>query len=116
MGNPVVHFELLGKDGQKLRDFYTQLFDWKLTQPAEGMDYSMVDTGEGIGGGIGTNPDGKPWLTFYVATEDPKASLAKAVELGAEVIMDVSEVPGAGVTIATFRDPEGNTVGLVKSG
>ena len=30
MGSPIVHFELIGKDAAKLRDFYMQLFDWKI--------------------------------------------------------------------------------------
>ena len=52
MAHPVVHFEIAGKDGTKLQEFYRKLFDWKVeVDPA--MNYGMVDTGgEGINGGI----------------------------------------------------------------
>jgi len=29
MGQPVVHFEVIGKDGEKLRGYYAELFDWE---------------------------------------------------------------------------------------
>jgi predicted enzyme related to lactoylglutathione lyase len=29
MGRPVLHFEIVGKDGEALRGFYGDLFDWK---------------------------------------------------------------------------------------
>jgi predicted enzyme related to lactoylglutathione lyase len=28
MGNPVVHFEVVGKDAQALQSFYKDAFDW----------------------------------------------------------------------------------------
>jgi len=43
MAFPVTHFEVIGKDNRKLRDFYSKAFDWKLTDAPE--DYAMVDTG-----------------------------------------------------------------------
>jgi predicted enzyme related to lactoylglutathione lyase len=30
MPNPVVHFEVLGKDAQALADFYRDTFNWQL--------------------------------------------------------------------------------------
>jgi predicted enzyme related to lactoylglutathione lyase len=30
MGRPLVHFEVMGKDGEKLRSFYAELFDWAI--------------------------------------------------------------------------------------
>ena len=48
--------------------------------------------------------------TFYVGTDDPQASLDKAVALGGTVIMPVTELPQ--VTIALFADPEGHVIGL----
>ena len=34
MGQPVVHFEIGGRDGEQLRGFYTELFDWKIARHA----------------------------------------------------------------------------------
>ena len=30
MPNPVVHFGLIGKDGEALQKFYSDAFDWKI--------------------------------------------------------------------------------------
>ena len=30
MGQPVVHFEVSGRDGPALRAFYSSLFDWRI--------------------------------------------------------------------------------------
>jgi predicted enzyme related to lactoylglutathione lyase len=30
MGQPVVHFEVIGKDGDALRSFYSNLFGWEI--------------------------------------------------------------------------------------
>ena len=54
MPNPVVHFEVIGKDGQKLQRFYGQVFEWDI-KADNPMQYGMISGGEGggIGGGIG---------------------------------------------------------------
>src|SRR6266851_3224248 len=77
MGQPVVHFEILGKDGPALRSYYADLFGWKFDNSAP-MDYGTVDGkdngSEGnmsIGGGIGSAPEGYGGhVTFYVAVPD----------------------------------------------
>jgi predicted enzyme related to lactoylglutathione lyase len=30
MGQPVVHFEVIGKDGEKLQAYYSDLFGWQI--------------------------------------------------------------------------------------
>ena len=113
MASPVLHFEVVGKDLEKLESFYGELFGWK-TQAIPEMGYAMVEKeGEGIGGGLGRTQDGGPGhVTFYVGTDDAQASLDKAVALGGTVIMPVTELPQ--VTIALFADPEGHVVGLAQ--
>jgi predicted enzyme related to lactoylglutathione lyase len=115
MPNPVVHFEIVGKDGKKLQDFYAQLFGWKVDANNE-YNYGIVDTetpGTGIAGGIGPTMDGNARVTVYAQVPDLQASLDQAEKLGGKVIMPVTEIPGA-VTMAMIADPEGNTFGLIK--
>ncbi|HET6585652.1 MAG TPA: VOC family protein [Nannocystaceae bacterium] len=113
MQHPVVWFEVTGNDAARLRGFYSELFGWSVAT-TEGSEYAEVDTkspGKGIPGGIGPAKAG-PWVTFYVATPDLAASLAKATSLGAKTLLEPTEV-GGGTRIALFRDPEGHTIGLV---
>jgi len=112
MGNPVVHFEVIGKDSATLRDFYSKMFGWN-TQVMPEMDYGLVDNGgQGINGGIGQGDQAH--ATFYVEVDDPQAQLAKIEAAGGKITVPVTEIPDM-VTFAMFTDPEGNLVGLVKS-
>jgi predicted enzyme related to lactoylglutathione lyase len=114
MGNPVVHFEIVGKDGAALQRFYGDLFGWTIS-PVPEMGYGLVEKEEGgIGGGVGQTQDGGGYVTFYVQVDDPQAYLDRAESLGARTVMPVTEVPGV-VTFALFADPEGHVVGVVKA-
>jgi predicted enzyme related to lactoylglutathione lyase len=114
MGNPVVHFEITGKDGDALVAFYGDLFGWKTTA-IEGMGYHLIEKEEGgIGGGVGAAPDGNGLATFYVQVDDPQAALDKAVELGGSVVTPVMSIPNM-VTFALLADPEGHVIGVVGS-
>ena len=114
MPNPVVHFEILGKDGSKTKEFYKSLFGWQVQETGPEMGfYGLVDAqdGKGAAGGLGVAMDGQPLVTFYVEVDDPQAYLDKAVSMGATVAQPVMEIPGV-TTIAQFRDPDGNLVGI----
>ncbi len=116
MGYPVVHFEVMGKDAEGLRDFYSKIMGWKLETHPE-MDYSVVDTdsdGTGIGGGLAPTPDGSSSLTFYVSVPDTDAVLKEIEAAGGKTIVPTTVIPDM-VTFAQFQDPAGNIVGLVKS-
>ena len=112
MPNPVVHFEILGTDGDQLQRFYGEMFGWTINADNP-MGYGLVDTGgEGINGGVGAAD--APLATIYIEVDDPGRYLQKVVSAGAEIVQEVTEIPGA-VTMARFRDPAGNTIGLVKA-
>ena len=51
MANPLVHVESETKDLEKSKIFYKGLFDWKLEE-IPGMDYTIINVGEGTGGGM----------------------------------------------------------------
>ena len=114
MSNPVVHFEIMGKETAKLASFYSGLFGWKI-DTNNPMNYGMVDTGSGPGipGGIGDEPDGSSRVTVYVEVDDLQKYLDDAVSRGATVRMPPTEIPGA-VTMAMFSDPAGNVIGMIK--
>lgn len=113
MPNPVVHFEITGKDGKKLQNWYADIFGWKV-DAANPMEYGMVEAqGSGIAGGISAGENGETSVTVYIAVPDPQASLDKVESLGGKTVMPVMEIPGY-VTLAQFSDPEGNVVGIVK--
>ena len=113
--NPVVHFEVLGRDAGALQKFYSEAFGWPLGSAEGPMEYTMVhpEGGSGIAGGIGKAPQGPGHVTFYVGVDDPRAMLERIEQLGGRTVEPPTEVPG-GVTFALFADPEGHVVGLVR--
>ena len=119
MKNPVVHFEIQSQDPATLRAFYGELFDWQM-DVHDAIDYSVIttkaqDDPDGINGGIMHMKEGGPTaLTFYVQVDDIEASLKRAVELGATVIVPVTTIPKT-VTFALFADPQGNCIGMAAS-
>jgi uncharacterized protein len=120
MGQPVVHFEVIGKDGGKLQSYYSDLFGWEI-DANNPMGYGIVQRdgnvsaeGAGIGGGVGPGPDGyEGHVTFYVAVPDVEAALAKAESLGGTRVMGPEKVMDT-VELGQFTDPEGHLIGLVK--
>ncbi|MDF2630789.1 MAG: hypothetical protein K0R39_4620 [Symbiobacteriaceae bacterium] len=112
MSYPVVHFEILGKNGKALQEYYANLFGWKINADNP-MEYGLVAAGPGgIGGGISSS-ENATGTCIYVAVPDLQAALDKAVALGGKVVHPIEEIPGM-VTFAQIQDPQGNVIGLVK--
>jgi uncharacterized protein len=115
MANPFVHVELATTDLDKSKSFYQSLFSWQLQEMdmGGGMSYTMINVGEGTGGGMMKHPvPGAPsaWLA-YALVDDVTAATAKAKSLGAQVMRDVTEVPNAG-SFSIIIDPTGGALGL----
>ena len=115
MANPFVHVELHTNDLAKAKEFYSRLFGWKLQDvpmPGGG-SYTMIDVGGGTGGGMMVNqaPGTPPHWLSYVGVDDIHASTRKAKDLGAKVVVDVTEVGEYG-TMSVITDPTGATVAM----
>jgi predicted enzyme related to lactoylglutathione lyase len=119
MGQPVVHFEVIGKDGKKLQEYYSELFGWEI-DANNPMNYGVVKGDDNpspvpsIGGGVAGGPEGyEGHVTFYVAVPDVDAALAKAESLGGTRIFGPDEVM-EGLVIGLFTDPEGHVIGVLR--
>jgi uncharacterized protein len=112
MANPVVHFEVLGKDADALKRFYGETFEWQMDSVMP--TYAMVNTGEGIAGGVGAGPEASDGhVTFYIQVDDLQAALDKVAANGGRTVQPPMDIPN-GPSIALFADPEGHVIGLVK--
>lgn len=115
MTRPVVFFEIRGKDPDRLREFYREIFGWNIDEPNP-MGISMIEHGiggppEGVGGAIRMGTEAR--VLVYVQVLDPLETLAKAEALGGRRVTEPFDVP-EGPTVAEMADPEGNAIGLVK--
>ena len=123
MGQPVVHFEIIGKDPAKLRGYFGELFGWEFDVPSpvsaavsDPASYGFVNrmtTGDGTGipGGVGGGPGYEAHAVFYVAVPDVEAALARAESLGGKRLMGPERAP-ASLVVGHFTDPEGNLIGV----
>jgi hypothetical protein len=118
-----VHFEIIGKDPEKLRNYFGELFGWQFDTPSpvadavsEPENYGFIDRvptpdGAGIPGGIGGGADYPSHIVFYIGVPNVEAALAKAERLGGKRQMGPATSP-SGLVVAHFTDPEGNLIGL----
>ncbi len=115
MARPVVHFEIRGKDPGRLREFYSDLFGWRIDAASP---IGILQIEHGVGGpeaGVGGHIRAAetPGVSIFVQVVDLHETLRKAEEMGGRAVMQPFDAPG-GPTIAQCADPEGNLIGLVK--
>jgi predicted enzyme related to lactoylglutathione lyase len=123
MGQPVVHFEVIGNDAGRLQNYYSELFGWEidadnpLNYGTVARDGNTNRDGVGIGGGVGPGPtpDYAGHVTFYVEVPDVEDALAKAESLGGQRIFGPGKVPGTDLELGQFADPEGHVIGLTNA-
>jgi hypothetical protein len=127
MGQPVAHFEIIGNDPAKLRDYYGELFGWEFdtTGPvsaavSEPGNYGFIERntasdGAGIPGGVGGGRSYESHVIFYVGVPDVEAALLKAESLGGTRRMGPERAPGTSLVVGHFTDPEGHLIGLASA-
>lgn len=118
MGNPVVHWEFMSSEPEKLGSFYGAVFGWTSRHMPE-LNYRLVETGGegGIGGGIVKPEREGPWAggtLFYIAVDDLAAYREKIIAAGGKICLEEQQVPGMGA-FSLFTDPEGRMLGLWKT-
>jgi catechol 2,3-dioxygenase-like lactoylglutathione lyase family enzyme len=104
MANPFVHIELHTKDVEKSKKFYTGMFEWKLEE-FPGMDYTIINVGEGTGGGMMKNPmpgDPDNWLP-YIMVDDVAASTKEGGDARSHHCQGCHRGSGHGVVQRDYR-------------
>ena len=123
MGQPVIHFEIIGTNPEGLRAYYGDLFGWEFDTSSpvsdavsEPENYGFVQpspTSDGVGipGGVGGGAGYRGRAIFYVGVPDVEAALQKAESLGGTRKMGPDQAPN-GLVVGQFTDPEGNLIGV----
>lgn len=113
--NTVGHVEIPAENINRVKDFYSNLFDWEWNYIEE-MDYHIYVTKDKdgnvpAGGGIVKKENANQSILNYVNVDDIASTAAKIEELGGNVIVPKTAVPGMGWMLH-FQDTEGNLMAL----
>ena len=111
MSHPVIHAEIRSADPDATRDFFSALFGWTYSDGAF-PGYTFADTGDktALPTAIGPVQGGQDAVLFFVGVDDVEATLARAEELGGQIVQPAQHVPG--VTFGVFADAQGHIVGV----
>ncbi len=119
----IIHFEIPADNVERLREFYAELFGWKIWKTPGPIDYWVIETvpvdekdgtiRPGVNGGMmkRKNPEHKP--VNYISVESVDNHIKKIETLGGKVIVPKMEVPGVGWW-ALALDPEGNQFAVLQ--
>jgi predicted enzyme related to lactoylglutathione lyase len=120
----IVHFEIPAEDTEKMRNFYSELFGWKIYRCPGPTEYWMIETvpvdkqGNTVRPGVNgamckkDNPNVKP--INYILVDDIDESIQKITELGGTITQTKQQIPGI-AWIAQAVDPEGNPFAILQS-
>ena len=118
-GTPI-WYELVTADPDASKTFYDAVFNWTVeAQPSGPIDYRMIDTGDGLVGGVMRLSEemkaggAKPGWLFYLGVDDVDATAERITAHGGAVRMGPFDLPGVG-RMAIVADPQGNPFYIMK--
>ncbi|MFO1499448.1 MAG: VOC family protein [Verrucomicrobiota bacterium] len=117
MPNPIIRWQIVSPEPERVAKFYHQLFGWKVSA-ANALGYREFKTGaispSPVDGGVWPAAPGQgPLAQFYVEVDDVAEYVEKASQLGAQVIIPKSVLPD-GDTMAILLDPAGLSFGICR--
>lgn len=108
--------ELMTKDAAAASQFYQSVFAYDIDiMPMPQGDYHVLKTGVIPRAGIMDSPDNNMpshWLP-YIYVEDCDATHAKAVALGAQILVEPMDIPEVG-RMCMIQDPTGAMLGIIR--
>ncbi|GAG90743.1 unnamed protein product [marine sediment metagenome] len=113
----IVHFEINAENPLRAKNFYENVFDWKVEKWEGPMEYWVIEAGkedeEGINGGLQKRENKEDHIFNYVGVESVDKTLKKIKENGGDILKPKSPIPGVGY-YANFKDTEGNRLGIME--
>ncbi|MEO2219120.1 VOC family protein [Chromobacterium vaccinii] len=116
--HPAVMFEIIAKDQDKSKAFYSEVFGWRYQNGGSGFAYVHFPLQlRTLLGGIGQSESGVPGMepghSFYLLVEDLQLAIDRALAAGGSPHMPITSVDG--YTFAMIKDTEGNPIGLLQA-
>ena len=119
----IVHFEIPADDVEKLKEFYSLLFGWKIEKMPGQIEYYGIYTvpvdekgmplRPGVNGGLMKKQNPEHKAVNYIQVESADEYMKKIESLGGRIVVPKMEVPGIGWW-AMALDPEGNQFAILQ--
>jgi predicted enzyme related to lactoylglutathione lyase len=107
-----IWYELSTRDVDAAKAFYTSALGWGVRQFEGAMPYFIWTAGEvGVGGLMQMDDMPPAWLA-YVYVDNVDRTLARAQELGGQVLVPGTDIPGVG-RFGVLNDPQGACVAVM---
>jgi uncharacterized protein len=108
----IAYVQIPSTDVDRSSAFYESIFGWNLRRRSDG----EIAFDDGVGEVSGTwvtdrPPMSEAGLLLYVMVDSVEESLRRIVDEGGEVVTPLTP-QGEGEAFATFRDPDGNVLGV----
>ncbi len=112
----IVHFEIPAEDVGRAKEFYANLFGWKIEKYSETMEYWMIATTDEKGeaavcGGMMKRQKPEQGITNYIDVPSVDEYAVKIQNLGGKIVVPKMAVPGEGY-FAVCLDTENNCFGI----
>jgi predicted enzyme related to lactoylglutathione lyase len=106
----ITYMQIPAVDARASAAFYEAVFGW--TSSGSDAHVSFGDAHEHLRGAFVTDltPSTEPGVLPYIYVDGIDAVLANVKEHGGQIVRDV--YPEGGLSVATFRDPAGNVMGV----
>ena len=109
MAGKIVHFEIMGPDGDELSSFYSDIFGWQGEAVPGFNAYNMVAEEQvGVGGAIGSgNEDMPSYVTMYIEVDDIEAIHRAGLVAPLDAVLDAQGDRSAGGEVEAMRNELG---------
>lgn len=121
MNHTFVHFIIPADDPEKLKQFYENVFGWKIEKTPGPVDYWSIytvpvdergkPTEMGVNGGMAKRETPEEKLTNHILVESVDEYAKRIEEAGGKIIVPKTAVPSVGY-LAHFVDPDGNVLAI----
>jgi uncharacterized protein len=111
----ITYLHIPAADARQAAAFYREVFGWHISNPDS--DRPSFDDGSGrlSGAWVGDHlVADEPGLLPYIYVDQVEETMTKILAHGGKVLTD--PFPEGRLTVATFRDPAGNVMGLWHDG
>lgn len=109
----IIHFVIPSENPKQLAEFYAQLFDWKINKMDGDEEYWLIETPNGLTGGISRKTSQLQRPINFISVNTLQEAITTNQKNGGQLLTPPQEIPDG--YWAQLEDPEGNRFAVFES-